>query len=250
MRLQFCIILLIQSSRHQSSPPARQRQVCDSALWKVITYIKSLSFRGAIFHANVVVPVPPTMFSLWAIPVVLFLLPVVAYLVLRWQNRRFDRISEELPGPKSLPLIGCGYLFFGKTNEEQFSIVNDITKQYPSPCRAWLGPKFLVFIDNPEDLQVVLNSPNCLEKAFVYRFFRCETGLFSAPANVWKVHRKLLSPCFSPQILASFVNIFNEKSSVMVQRISHNLDRGAFDIYGDVSRCTLDLICGKVVTTV
>ncbi|EAT35039.1 AAEL012766-PA [Aedes aegypti] len=180
---------------------------------------------------------------------VLVLFPIVVYLILRWKHRRFYRISSELPGPVNYPLIGCGHLFIGKSNEEQFAILNDITKTYPSPCRAWLGPKLFVFIDNPEDMQVILNSPNCLEKADLYRFFRCEKGLFSSPASIWKVHRKLLSPCFSPAILASFVSIFNVKSEILVQRLEKNLGQGAFNLFGDISRCTLDMICATTLGT-
>ncbi|KXJ83621.1 hypothetical protein RP20_CCG003848 [Aedes albopictus] len=180
---------------------------------------------------------------------ILALTPIALYLILRWKHRRFYRISSELPGPVNYPLIGCGHLFIGKSNEEQFAILNDITKTYPSPCRAWLGPKLFVFIDNPEDMQVVLNSPNCLEKADLYRFFRCEKGLFSSPASVWKVHRKLLSPCFSPAILASFVSIFNVKSGILVQRLEKNLGQEAFNLFGDISRCTLDMICATTLGT-
>ncbi|XP_065082895.1 uncharacterized protein LOC135705214 [Ochlerotatus camptorhynchus] len=187
------------------------------------------------------------MFLPWS--VTLSLLPIVVYLAFRWKNRRFYRISSELPGPVDYPLIGCGHLFIGKSNEEQFAIINDITKTYPSPCRAWLGPKLFVFIDNPEDMQVILNSPNCLEKADVYRFFRCEKGLFSSPAGLWKVHRKLLAPCFSPAILASFVSIFNVKSEILVQRLRKNVDQEVFNLYGDISRCTLDMICATTLGT-
>ncbi|XP_058451458.1 cytochrome P450 4C1-like [Malaya genurostris] len=189
------------------------------------------------------------MFLLWHFLALPLLLSVAAYLVFRWKNRRFDRISAELQGPKGYPFIGCGHLFIGKSNEQQFAILNDITKTYPSPVRAWLGQKFVVFIDNPEDLQIVLNSPNCLEKADVYRFFHCEKGLFSSPASVWKVHRKLLSPCFSPNILASFLPIFNLKSAILVQRIEKHVGRKEFKINEDIARCTLDMICATTLGT-
>ncbi|XP_053691289.1 cytochrome P450 4c21-like [Sabethes cyaneus] len=189
------------------------------------------------------------MYLLWHVGLVPILLPVVIFLLFRWKNRSFYRVSAELPGPKDYPLIGCGHLFIGKSNEEQFAILNELTKKYPSPCRAWLGHKFLIFIDNPEDLQTVLNSPNCLEKADVYRFFHCDKGLFSSPASVWKVHRKLLSPCFSPAILASFVSIFNVKSATLVQRIEKHLKHEEFNINEDISRCTLDMICATTLGT-
>lgn len=176
--------------------------------------------------------------------IVLLALPIIAYLVLRWKQRRFYQISAELPGPVSYPLIGSVHLFIGKTNEELFAILNGFVKTYSSPCRGWLGPKLFVFIDNPEDIQVVLNSPNCLEKAEIYRFIRSLNGLFTSPVNIWKVHRKLLSPCFSPLVLSSFISKFNSKSATLVQQVGKNIGRAEYDSYGDISRCTLDMICG------
>ncbi|XP_055605411.1 probable cytochrome P450 313b1 [Uranotaenia lowii] len=178
-----------------------------------------------------------------------FLVPALIYFLNRWRNRRFYRVSAQLSGPVDLPFLGCGHLFLGKDHDEQFSILNNMTKDYQSPFRAWLGPEFVIFVDNPEDMQVVLNSQNCLEKADLYRFVGCERGLFSSPVNIWKVHRKLLSPCFSPSILASFVNIFNNKCAVLTQRIEKHLGNGAFDIYADISRCTLDMICATTLGT-
>ncbi|XP_062535698.1 cytochrome P450 4C1-like [Armigeres subalbatus] len=175
---------------------------------------------------------------------VLALLPVIALLALWWKFRRFYQISSELPGPINYPLVGCGHLFFGKSNEKRFAIVNDLTRTYPSPCRFWLGPKLFVFIDNAEDIQIVLNSPNCLEKAEPYRFIRSVRGLFTSPVDLWKVHRKLLSPCFNNAgLLTSFVSILNEKSKILVQRLEKSIGEESYDVYNDISRCTLDMIC-------
>ncbi|XP_001662865.3 cytochrome P450 4C1 [Aedes aegypti] len=181
--------------------------------------------------------------------IVLLALPIIAYLVLRWKQRRFYQISAELPGPVSYPLIGSAHLFIGKTNEELFAILNGFVKTYSSPCRGWLGPKLFVFIDNPEDIQVVLNSPNCLEKAEIYRFIRSLNGLFTSPVSIWKVHRKLLSPCFSPVVLSSFISKFNLKSATLVQHVGKNIGRAEYDSYGDISRCTLDMICATFLGT-
>ncbi|XP_019562033.3 cytochrome P450 4c21-like [Aedes albopictus] len=181
--------------------------------------------------------------------IVLLLLPVIVYLVQRWRLRRFNQISSELPGPVNYPLIGCSHLLIGKSKAQLFAFLNSITKTYSSPCRGWLGPELFVFIDNPEDLQVVLNSSNCLEKADVYRFIRSLRGLLTSPVSVWKDHRKLLAPCFSPSILSSFMPIFNEKCRVLVECVGRNTELAEYDPYADVSKCTLDMICGTFFGT-
>uniref|UniRef100_A0A182JFN9 Uncharacterized protein n=1 Tax=Anopheles atroparvus TaxID=41427 RepID=A0A182JFN9_ANOAO len=175
---------------------------------------------------------------------------VVWWVVWRLQHWKHYKASADLAGPRDYPLLGSAHLFFGKSTEEQFRCILDISNTYRSPCRVWLGPQLFVFIDNATDLQTVLNSPNCLEKADVYRFFQCELGLFSAPASVWKVHRKHLSPCFNAKILASFVSIFNDKSSVLVNQLAaHVGQRGLFNVNEYIAKCTLDMVCATTLGT-
>lgn len=59
-------------------------------------------------------------------------------------------------------------------------IVQDMVKQ-PTPFIGWLGPKCFLFIDHPDDIQVVLSSKGCIEKSDIYRFFNRGVGLFAAP---------------------------------------------------------------------
>ncbi|XP_052890475.1 probable cytochrome P450 313b1 [Anopheles moucheti] len=177
-------------------------------------------------------------------------LSVLYWIVWRLKNWKHYKLSSDLTGPRDYPLIGSAHLFLGKSNEEQFRCILDITKTYQSPCRVWLGPKLFVFIDNADDLQTVLNSPHCLEKADVYRFFQCETGLFSAPASIWRVHRKHLSPCFNAKILASFVSVFNAKSAILVDHLALRMnEKKLFNVYEYISKCTLDMVCATTLGT-
>ncbi|XP_050091431.1 cytochrome P450 4C1-like [Anopheles aquasalis] len=168
----------------------------------------------------------------------------------RLKHWKHYRTSSDLDGPRDYPLIGSAHLFLGKSTEEQFRCIIEISQTYRSPCRVWLGPKLFVFIDNADDLQTVLTSASCLEKADVYRFFKCEAGLFSAPAAVWRTHRKYLSPCFNAKILASFVSVFNEKSVILVSQLRSHLDqRTPFNVYEYIAKCTLDMICATTLGT-
>jgi hypothetical protein len=46
--------------------------------------------------------------------------------------------------------------------------------------RFWLGPVLFIFINEPKLIQQVLNSPDCLEKSFNYKFLRLDKGLLAA----------------------------------------------------------------------
>lgn len=62
----------------------------------------------------------------------------------------------------------------------------------PNPSRRWLGATLIIFISSPEDMQIVLNSPHCLQKAFIYDFFNPDNdyniGLFTARGKSYKIN--------------------------------------------------------------
>ncbi|XP_063709170.1 probable cytochrome P450 313a4 [Culicoides brevitarsis] len=118
-------------------------------------------------------------------------------------------------GQKFGPLLGAMHAFIGKNNEDILKVIDQILDDYSSPAKAWFGPVLAILVDSPEDLKIILNSPNCLQKAFPYDFLRVNCGLMSAPAEMWKTHRKYLNPCFNPKLLQSFLPIFNVKSKTM-----------------------------------
>lgn len=62
-------------------------------------------------------------------------------------------------------------------------IIVDVTTSTETPSRFWLGPQLIVIIGKAEDMQTILNSPNCLEKTYVYKFFEKNVGLFTAPGS-------------------------------------------------------------------
>ena len=60
----------------------------------------------------------------------------------------------------------------------------------------------------------------------------------------------MLTPAFHFKILEDFIDIFNEQSQVMVEKLStcpEVIAQQGFNIFPFVARCTLDIICGKVI---
>lgn len=60
----------------------------------------------------------------------------------------------------------------------------------------------------------------------------------------WHQRRKMLTPTFHFKILEEFIRIFNEQSAVLVEKLNEIVDQ-LFDIFPFITRCTLDIICGK-----
>lgn len=82
-------------------------------------------------------------------------------------------------------------------------------------------------------------------KFILFRFFGWGSGLVTADANTWKVHRKLLNSAFTLKSLQNFIPIFHEGSQEFVRHIGHNLGKGEFNLLEYAVKATLDSICGE-----
>ncbi|KAJ8954176.1 hypothetical protein NQ318_005771 [Aromia moschata] len=102
--------------------------------------------------------------------------------------------ASKIPRPFSLPLIGSALPFMGKSLDTS-SIITTLFRTYPGIFKVWFGPKLMVGVSDPKYLEILL--PNCIE------------GIL----DVWKRHRKILTPTFNQKILNSFtLGTFRKKA--------------------------------------
>ncbi|XP_055541949.1 cytochrome P450 4C1-like [Wyeomyia smithii] len=110
------------------------------------------------------------------------------------------------------------------------------------PIRFYLGTVPFVIISRPEDARAILSSTSGLEKPWIYRFTPLE-GIFSLPLGQWRLHRKIIQPSFNWNVLRSFIPLFKTEVDVLLENLHTMAIQGnAFDIYGFVSACTLDMV--------
>ncbi len=56
----------------------------------------------------------------------------------------------------------------------------------------------------------------------------------------------MLTPTFHFRILNDFIDVFNEQTSILVDKLEEHADDGkAFNIFPLITLCVLDIICGK-----
>nr|CAD7568264.1 unnamed protein product [Timema californicum] len=65
----------------------------------------------------------------------------------------------------------------------------------------------------------------------------------------WKSHRKMITPTFHFKILENFVEVFVEKSEILVRKLEVHADKETFNIYPYITRCALDIICETAMGT-
>lgn len=74
---------------------------------------------------------------------------------------------------------------------------------------------------------------------------------FSSLGDLWRSRRKLLTPAFHFKILNSFVDVFNEQSRILcgiIEEICQSFTegKGEMDVHPLITKCSLDIICGKL----
>ncbi|CAH0628740.1 unnamed protein product [Chrysodeixis includens] len=175
----------------------------------------------------------------------LLLLATGIWLFHRWQKQsRLHRMGDLLPGPAYFPLFGNALLALKFNKPERFiDIAWQFADKYGFVIRGWIGSKLVVFLANPEDVEVILNSNVHIDKASDYKFFEpwLGEGLLISTGNKWRSHRKMIAPTFHINILKSFIDVFNENSKNVVAKMKNEVGK-TFDVHDHMSGVTVDIL--------
>jgi cytochrome P450 len=70
--------------------------------------------------------------------------------------------------------------------------------------------------------------------------------LFSAGGK-WKNRRRIITPAFhDKELLNNFVDIYNEQSTILIQRLASIKSEKEINLYPYIASCALDIICGSL----
>ncbi|XP_069671902.1 cytochrome P450 4C1 [Periplaneta americana] len=157
---------------------------------------------------------------------------------------RFAQMVNKLPGPPAYPILGNALEMIVPRNR-LFQVFDRRTKLYGPIFRVWLGPVAQVSLTRPEHVEVILRDTKHLDKSLSYSFIRpwLGEGLLTGTGARWHSHRKLITPTFHFKILDMFVDVFVEKSEILVKKLQSKVGGKDFDVYPFITHCALDIIC-------
>ncbi|PSN44006.1 hypothetical protein C0J52_17230 [Blattella germanica] len=118
-------------------------------------------------------------------------------------------------------------------------------KEFNSMYVGWIGSTPVLNTARPEHAEVLLGSTKNLDKSFMYKFLYpwLGTGLLTSTGKKWHSHRKMITPTFHFKILENFVEVFAEKSEILVKKLQKEVGSEGFDVYPYITKCALDIIC-------
>uniref|UniRef100_T1GUJ2 Cytochrome P450 n=1 Tax=Megaselia scalaris TaxID=36166 RepID=T1GUJ2_MEGSC len=152
------------------------------------------------------------------------------------------QLAERLPGIKGLPIVGNLFDVFG-TSHSVFKTVTTKGKHFYEVCKLWIGPRLVVFLFDPRDVEILLSSQTYIDKSSEYDFFKpwLGEGLLISTGYKWRSHRKLIAPTFHLNVLKSFVELFNENSVNVVKKLRKEGGK-TFDAHDYMSEATVEIL--------
>nr|AYA60069.1 cytochrome p450 C71 [Laodelphax striatellus] len=177
---------------------------------------------------------------------------IMTYLVkLVFRRIQYLRKLEKLPGPKAYPLIGDSFEMLSLKRNELMKNNAEKRDQYKSIYLQWSGPFAEIHLLRPEYAEVALKSTVNITKSMAYDFLYdwLGTGLLTSTGKKWHERRKMITPAFHFGILEDFVEIFGEKTKLLVNLLGKQEFEKEFDIYPMITNCALDIICESAMGT-
>lgn len=166
------------------------------------------------------------------------------YIYFRMSRKQLYELASKIPGSEGLPLLGNALDFmqdphtiFYKIYERSFEFERNM------PIKMWIGPRLLVFLTDPRDVEVILSSNVYIDKSPEYRLFEpwLGNGLLISTGDKWRAHRKLIAPTFHLNVLKSFVTLFNVNSRDTVNKL-RKMGNAEIDIHNFMSECTVEIL--------
>nr|ACD75823.1 cytochrome P450 family 4 variant 1 [Cyphoma gibbosum] len=170
---------------------------------------------------------------------------IVGTLVWMLQTAKFRQQISLIPGPPTIPLLGNVHQM--TTGPGWYKQVlkwgDEFRKQ--GIFRIMLISKPVIGVTCAETAEVMLNSSKHIDKAQEYGYLHAwlGTGLLTSTGDKWRMRRKMLTPTFHFRILHDFVEVFNQQTCVLIEKLKHHVDKGQFNVFQDIALCALDIIC-------
>ncbi|KAF7277733.1 cytochrome P450 4g15 [Rhynchophorus ferrugineus] len=172
------------------------------------------------------------------------LVPALALFYTYWRisRKHMLELAERIPGPKGWPIIGNALEFVGTPNEI-FTRIYRRSFAYGKTIKLWAGSRLIIFLTDPDDVEIILSSHVHIDKSPEYRFFKpwLGDGLLISTGQKWRAHRKLIAPTFHLNVLKSFIDLFNKNSRETVKKMEKEIGK-EFDCHDYMSEATVEIL--------
>jgi cytochrome P450 len=159
------------------------------------------------------------------------------------QQAERERARQAIPGPRSWPVVGNG---LSVLRHGIFPVMERSWRRYGDTFRIDLGPKKLVVIIHPDDVEkVLLTERDSFYKGSSYDAFRVLVGdgMVTNEGEMWRARRRVAQPSFNKGTVAALADKMTAATEVMLRSWAPKLQVGSeFDIYEELLALTMWII--------
>ncbi|XP_075168008.1 putative cytochrome P450 4d14 [Haematobia irritans] len=103
----------------------------------------------------------------------------------------------------------------------------------------------VIFIEDPQFFEPIMKSQQVIAKNGIYSILQCwlGQGLLLSSGPKWFSRRKIITPTFHFKILDEFVEIFDQQSRILIQRLQRKADgKTVVNMFPEICLTALDII--------
>ncbi|EDW00775.1 probable cytochrome P450 4d14 [Drosophila grimshawi] len=132
-----------------------------------------------------------------------------------------------IKGPIALPLLGnAPLIMIGESAETMLDLLWRLINKYGKFISFSLFNEIAFITADPRMIEAVLSSQKPITKNKLYNLLTdwLGTGLLLSTGKKWFKRRKIITPTFHFKILEQFVEVFDQQSAVMVEKLYDRAD--------------------------
>lgn len=118
-------------------------------------------------------------------------------------------------------------------------------QDYGKVSRLWFFGECVLMIQDAKYFESILSSQQVIRKNALYDLLNCwlGEGLLLSTGSKWHGRRKIITPTYHFKILEQFVEVFDQQSYVMVERLQEKADgKTVLNMFPIVCLTALDII--------
>ncbi|XP_075466236.1 cytochrome P450 4V2 [Ascaphus truei] len=169
-----------------------------------------------------------------------FIFPLLSDYIRKWI------IMKPIPGiSPCYPIIGNALDLKPNGGDFFLQIIQYTEEKRSEPLiKIWVGPVPFLILYHAETVEPILSTSKHMDKAFPYKFLHpwLGKGLLTSTGEKWRSRRKMITPTFHFAILSEFLEVMNEQSKVLVEKLRNRVGEESFNCFMDVTLCALDII--------
>jgi len=155
------------------------------------------------------------------------------------------RAVFKLPGPKPDSFLNGNIALVPKDRQHMNAYLMELQREYGGVMRFSFGPVPVVLCFDPQFARVVMSTSKHSTKGYFYFMLTTwlGTGLLTSQGTKWKNRRRMITPAFHFDILKRFLEVMNEQTDVMINKMEEKSQQGPVEAFELITLCTLDIIC-------